>query len=106
MINIQGINLDVTEALREHVEHCATKLDKFNTKHDLNLKVNLTVTAKDTFDVDVIVVGKSITGSAVGDNMYDVITVAFENVETILARHKGKELAKRHQKIDLTESDE
>lgn len=106
MINIQGINIEVTEALREHVEHYVSKLDKFNTKNDLNLKVNLKVEAKDTFDVDVIVEGKSITGSATGHDMYSTITMAFDNVETILSRHKNKELSKRHEKINLTEPDE
>jgi|AGFT01.1.fsa_nt_gi ribosomal subunit interface protein len=106
MINIQGINTEVTEALREHVEHCAAKLDKFNTKNDLNLKVNLKVIKHDEFDVDVIVVGKSITGGTQGHDMYDCITIAFENVETMLARQKGKELSKRHEKIDLTDTEE
>lgn len=106
MITIQGIHLEVTEALREHVEHNADKLSKYNTKNDLNFKVNLNVLSKDKFDVDVIVEGKRITGSAIGDNMYNAITQAFNNVETILARQKGKELSKRHEKIDLTDSDE
>jgi ribosomal subunit interface protein len=106
MINIQGINIEVTDALREHVEHNVAKLDKFNTKHDLNLKVNLKVTTKDTFDVDVIVEGKSITGGAVGDDMYSTITLAFENVETILSRRKSKKLSERHKKIQLTDDEE
>lgn len=106
MITIQGIHLEVTEALREHVEHNADKLSKYNTKNDLNFKVNLKVQAKGTFDVDVIVEGKSISGGAVGDDMYTTITQAFENVETILARQKSKELSKRHEKINLTETDE
>lgn len=106
MITIQGINLEVTEAMTEHVEHQASKLSKYNTKNDLNFKVNLKVEKKDTFDVDVIVEGKSITGSAVGDDMYHTITQAFENVESILARNKSKELSKRHEKINLTDSDE
>lgn len=106
MITIQGINLEVTEALNEHVEYHVGKLSKYNTKNDLNFKVNLKVEAKETFDVDVIVEGKSISGGAVGHNMYETITQAFENVETILARQKGKELSKRHEKIVLTDTDE
>lgn len=106
MITIQGIHLEVTDALREHVEQCAEKLSKYNTKNDLNLKVNLKVETKDRFDVDVIVEGKRITGSAVSEDMYVAISIAFENVETILARNKGKELSKRNAKIVLTEADE
>lgn len=106
MITIQGINLEVTEALTEHVEYNVGKLSKYNTKNDLNFKVNLKVEAKDTFDVDVIVEGKSITGGAVGGDMYTTITRAFDNVESILARNKSKELSKRHEKIILTDTDE
>lgn len=106
MITVQGINLEVTEALNEHVEYHVGKLSKYNTKNDLNFKVNLKVEAKETFDVDVIVEGKRISGGAVGHNMYETITQAFENVETILARQKGKELSKRHEKIVLTDTDE
>lgn len=106
MITIQGIHLEVTDALREHVEQCAEKLSKYNTKNDLNIKVNLKVETKDTFDVDIIVEGKNISGGAVSDDMYTAITMSFENVETILARRKGKELSKRHEKIQLTDTEE
>lgn len=106
MITIQGINVEVTDAIKEHIEHNVGKLSKYNTKNDLNIKVNLKVETKDTFDVDVIVEGKNISGGAVSDDMYTAITMSFENVETILARRKGKELSKRHEKIQLTDTEE
>lgn len=106
MIDIQGINIEVTDALRSHVEHNASKLDKFNTKNDLNLKVNLSVRNHDNYDVDVIVEGQSITGGCNSEDMYKSITIAFENVEKMLSRKKDKKLSKRHEKIILTDDEE
>lgn len=103
---IHGLHTTVTPALEEHVYHCASKLDKYDPDAALALDVTLTVEGKDKFDVSVKVRGQSISGECLSDDMYASITVAFENVETMLARRKGKKLSKRKDKIEFTDAEE
>lgn len=106
MIDIQGINIEVTDALREHVEHNAEKLNKFNNNNTLGITVNLKVKSKHFFEVDVIIPSKDVVTVSSGDDMYKVIPAAFERAEKVLSKQKGKELSKRHDKIDLTDDEE
>lgn len=103
-MNIQGINLEVTEALKEHIEYSKTKLEKYDPKHNLNLKVNLTKQSNTAFKCHII--HNDISTESISDDMYVAITEAFEKIESILDKKKNKELAKRHESPVIVEDDE
>lgn len=104
MMNIQGINLEVTTALREHIEYSNTKLEKYDTKHNLNLKVNLTKQSNTAFKCHII--HNDISTESVSEDMYMSISDAFDKIETILEKKKSKELSKRHATAEIVEDDE
>lgn len=92
-MNIQG-NIEITEAIKSHVEHCNAKLDKYDNKHNFHPKVNLTVLSSKNFKCHVII--NDINTESTSEDMYVSITEAFEKVETILEKNKSKIIAKRY----------
>lgn len=100
--NING-NIEVTEAISQHVEHYADKLQKFGVR---GVEVHLKKVHKTQFSAVLVVCGKSATANS--ENMYTAITNAFEKIEAVLSKDKNITLSKRNQPVhfDLTEDDE
>lgn len=100
--NING-NIEVTDAIEQHIQHHADKLQKFGV---LGVEVHLKKLHKTQFSAVLVVCGKSATANS--ENMYTAITNAFDKIETVLSKDKNITLSKRNQPVhfDLTEDEE
>lgn len=102
-VNING-NIEVTEAIQEHIQHYADKLEKFNTGKAITVEVHLKKVHKTQFSAVLTASGKSSTSNS--EDMYQAITSAFEKMETILSKDKGIKLHKRTVQVDFTPEEE
>lgn len=102
--NIHSSVFDVTEALRDHVNHNLAKIEGHHdkiTRVDVNLKKDkFQYVAEFTLSVPQT---KGVVVNAISDDMYHSITEATNKVLLKLKKLKEKQKGKLHNKIDLEE---
>lgn len=91
--NIRGENLDVTPAIREHVESKIEKIERFFTNDiSANANVNLKVYSDKQTKVEVTIPMKNLTLRAEERNadMYAAIDLIVDKLERQIRKHKTK----------------
>lgn len=86
-INIQGVGLKVTEALRDYVED---KFKKLERKGDAITSINVTLTVEKLQQIaksDVAVRGDSLHTEASDENMYAAIDALIDKVDRQLVKY-------------------
>ena len=89
-INISGVGISLTEALKDKVNEKLSKLDKFftdNTTAQVNLK---TEGKKQAFEVTIPVKKNVIRISEVNDDMYTAIDLAIDKLERQVRKFRTK----------------
>lgn len=89
-INISGVGISLTEALKEKVNSKMSKLDKFftdNTTAQVNLK---TEGKKQAFEVTIPVKKNVIRISEVNDDLYAAIDLAIDKLERQIRKFRTK----------------
>lgn len=89
-INIQGVGLKVTDALREYVED---KFNKLERKGDVVTSISVTLTVEKLEQIakaDLAIAGGSIHAEATEESMYAAIDALIDKVDRQLVKHKEK----------------
>lgn len=91
--NIRGENIEVTPAIREHVENKITKVERyFNEDFQANANVNLKVFNNSETKVEVTIPMKSLTLRAEESHsdMYAAVDLIIDKLERQIRKHKTK----------------
>ncbi|MDQ7788832.1 MAG: ribosome-associated translation inhibitor RaiA [Clostridia bacterium] len=101
-VNVRGKNIQVTDALRDHVEKKLGKLERFFNNFG-DAQATLTV-EKDVHRVEVTIPlnGMILRGEEETPDMYASIDMVVDKLEKQLERFKGK-LIRRGTKLNITE---
>lgn len=90
---IRGENIEVTEAIRDHVEKKVSKLERyFNETLDANVHVNLKVNPDKKAKVEITIPLPQLVLRAeeVNDDMYAAIDLIVDKLERQIRKHKTK----------------
>ncbi|MFD1707506.1 ribosome hibernation-promoting factor, HPF/YfiA family [Siminovitchia sediminis] len=101
---IRGENIEVTEAIRDHVEKRVSKLERYFTETpDANVHVNLKVNPDKKSKVEVTIPFPQLVLRAeeVNDDMYAAIDLIVDKLERQIRKHKTKVNRKFREKGDL-----
>lgn len=91
--NIRGENIEVTDAIREHVEKKVGKLERyFNEAPDANVHVNLKVhpDKKSKVEITIPLPGLVLRAEEENDDMYAATDLIVDKLERQIRKHKTK----------------
>ncbi|MBS4195464.1 ribosome hibernation-promoting factor, HPF/YfiA family [Lederbergia citri] len=108
MLNFQirGENIEVTEAIRDHVEKKVGKLERyFNETPNANVHVNLKVYPDKTSKVEITILIPQLTLRAeeVNNDMYAATDLIVDKLERQIRKHKTKVNRKFREKGNMNE---
>lgn len=90
-LTVTGLNLDVTEALREYI---STKLARINRHSDSIISTTVTLCtvekSKHKVEADVHLAGKDLHVETVEDDMYAAIDVLMDKLDRMVLKYKEK----------------
>ena len=94
-ITITGLQLDVTEALREYINNKFAKLERHFDKIT-SIRVTLSVEkVKQKIDATLLIAGGEIIANAEHEDMYAAIDLLVDKLDRQLIKHKEKLLARQ-----------
>lgn len=99
---IQGKNIDITEAIREHVqqkiEKAVSHFQALTTEVDVNLSVarNPRITPKQTAEVTIYANGTVIRAEESSENLYASIDLVADKITRQLRKYKDRRFDKRN----------
>lgn len=107
-VNVQG-NVEITNAIHEHILAEADHLEKYSTDKVLELDVHVKKEHKTQYTVTIVGNGKSSTANAA--DLYKAITDSFGKMDKVLGKDKSVKISRRNNpvhpvEIDLTEDEE
>ncbi|AUZ05491.1 MULTISPECIES: ribosome hibernation-promoting factor, HPF/YfiA family [Vitreoscilla] len=90
-LTVTGLNLDVTEALREYI---STKLARINRHSDSIISTTVTLCtvekSKHKVEADVHLAGKDLHVETIEDDMYAAIDVLMDKLDRMVLKYKEK----------------
>ncbi|UOP07804.1 ribosome hibernation-promoting factor, HPF/YfiA family [Alysiella crassa] len=89
-LHITGLHLDVTEALRNHIQ---SKLERINRHSDNVITVNITLSTEKVNHkaaAHVHLAGKDLHVESVENDMYAAIDVLMDKLDRAILQHKEK----------------
>ncbi|CAM4137085.1 ribosome hibernation-promoting factor, HPF/YfiA family [Lederbergia lenta] len=103
---IRGENIEVTEALRDHIEKKVSKLDRyFSETLEANVHVNLKVNPdkKAKIEVTIPIPQLVLRAEETNDDMYAAVDLIVDKLERQIRKHKTKVNRKFREKGNLNE---
>ena len=100
-LHLTGHHMQITPAIRDHVAH---KLGKLTGHFDHVIDINVIMTVEKllhTVEATVHLSGKEIFCEAHGEDMYVAIDTLVGKLDRAILKHKGKNLAHRHDAAPL-----
>ena len=89
-LKITGVNLDVTDALREHIEKKLERIVR-HAEDVISIAVTLTVEKlNQKAEVDIHLAGKDLHVETVEGDMYASIDVLMDKLDRMVLKHKEK----------------
>lgn len=92
-LKITGINIDVTAAMREHIEK---KLERINRHADDVISIAVTLTVEKLnhkAEADVHLAGSNLHVETVESDMYAAVDVLMDKLDRMVLKHKEKQSA-------------
>ena len=92
-VEIRGENIEVTDAIREHVEEKVAKLERYfndvpNTHAHVNIKVRNNKRGK--IEITIPMKGLTLRAEEVHDDLYAAIDLVIDKLERQIRKHKTK----------------
>jgi len=95
-INISGHHVEVTEALKSHVESKMTKLEN-HSDQITSAQVTLTVEKnRQNAEATIHVTGADLHANAESEDMYAAIDALVDKLDRQLLKHKEKKVSRQH----------
>ena len=95
-INISGHHVEVTEALKSHVESKMTKLET-HSDQITSAQVTLTVEKnRQNAEATIHVTGADLHANAESEDMYAAIDALVDKLDRQLLKHKEKKVSRQH----------